>query len=584
MSTFSYKNPTSSTIIFGPTSVTREDVTGTNFSVNGIGGYMEVFRLSDLNWTIPTGTTSGTVYNSGNTIPIHFNVGSPNQLYINDDQISTGRRRLGMLVYVYENNKLYQFNIPNYETLWNNANTSGSITDIGTGYILQNDSNAGLVLMSAWTGSTIEGISGYTSSNANWIYPPNSNDLYITGLTFNNSNYNLTIGRNDGWSATQSLAILASDQTITGGTYNPTTGVGTFTNNTGGTFTVSGFLTGYTDTNVTGGTYSNGNVTFTNSSGGTFTVSGFSTGNTTIHWYSENSASPSISPTATGTGSIAIGDGARAAANYMFVYGNQSGSGTTQAPYAVFLGYNAGLSANKANNSNFLGQSAGQSATNASNSNFFGTNAGKSATSASGSNFFGQSAGQSATIATSSYFFGNSAGSGATNANNSNFFGNSAGYLSTGGQFSNFFGNSAGYGATSAQYSNFFGRESGYNAVNASYSNLFGAYVGKSFTGNDLGSNNIIIGKNISLPNGASDSINIGGVLFGINTYTTLGGDPSIQPTSNGKIGIGVVTSAITNTLHVSGSSNPLRLEGLSGVSIDNPSIVTGKQIGRAHV
>ena len=46
---FQYKNPTSSTILQAPDSVTRTNDTGTNFSVLSIGGYMEVYSLSDLN-------------------------------------------------------------------------------------------------------------------------------------------------------------------------------------------------------------------------------------------------------------------------------------------------------------------------------------------------------------------------------------------------------------------------------------------------------------------------------------------------------------------------------------------------------
>jgi len=65
------------------------------------------------------------------------------------------------------------------------------------------------------------------------------------------------------------------DVTVTGGTYNPSTGEVTFYNNTGGTFNVSGFVTGFTDSYVSGGTYSAGTATFTNTTGGTFTVTGF---------------------------------------------------------------------------------------------------------------------------------------------------------------------------------------------------------------------------------------------------------------------------------------------------------------------
>jgi hypothetical protein len=98
-------------------------------------------------------------------------------------------------------------------------------------------------------------------------------DTYVTGLTFNTGNYNLTIGRNDGVTFTDSLSILAGDLSVTGGTYDIFTGDATFTNNTGGTFVVSGFLVGYTDLLVTGATYNNNTFTFKNSSGGTFDVS-----------------------------------------------------------------------------------------------------------------------------------------------------------------------------------------------------------------------------------------------------------------------------------------------------------------------
>ena len=48
-------------------------------------------------------------------------------------------------------------------------------------------------------------------------------------------------------------------------------------------------------------------------------------------------------------------------------------------------------------------------------------------------------------------------------------------------------------------YSNFFGASAGHSTTNASYSNLFGYQVGKTFSGNNIGGNNIIIGTNISL-------------------------------------------------------------------------------------
>jgi hypothetical protein len=74
---------------------------------------------------------------------------------------------------------------------------------------------------------------------------------------------------------------------VTGGTYNNSTGAATFTNSTGGTFSVTGFTTGTTsgaEIFVTGGTYNNstGTATFRNTTGGTFNVTGFTTGGTEV--------------------------------------------------------------------------------------------------------------------------------------------------------------------------------------------------------------------------------------------------------------------------------------------------------------
>jgi len=107
------------------------------------------------------------------------------------------------------------------------------------------------------------------------------NGQIISGMTFNQTNYDLTIERNDGTNFVQNLGILSSDMTITGGTFDAGTGIATFVNNSGNTFDVTGFLTGMTDTFVTGGTYNAGTATFTNTAGNTFDVNGFFTGGDT---------------------------------------------------------------------------------------------------------------------------------------------------------------------------------------------------------------------------------------------------------------------------------------------------------------
>jgi hypothetical protein len=104
----------------------------------------------------------------------------------------------------------------------------------------------------------------------------------VTGFTFDTGNYQLELEQSNDNNFTVDLSILASDMTITGGTYNSSTGTATFTNNSGGTFDVTGFLTGFTDIYTTGATYdvSTGEATFTRNDGNSYSVSGFYTGYT----------------------------------------------------------------------------------------------------------------------------------------------------------------------------------------------------------------------------------------------------------------------------------------------------------------
>ncbi len=70
----------------------------------------------------------------------------------------------------------------------------------------------------------------------------------------------------------QQVTNLVASVIITGGTYDATTGIITFTNSSGGTFTVSGFVTGLTDTIITGYSYSNNSFTIDQSNGVSFTA------------------------------------------------------------------------------------------------------------------------------------------------------------------------------------------------------------------------------------------------------------------------------------------------------------------------
>jgi hypothetical protein len=143
--------------------------------------------------------------------------------------------------------------------------------------------------------------------NANWgpISGSSSGDyLPLSGGTVTGSTI-FTSGLTATTISATTYYNLPKDIFVTGGTYN--NGSATFTNNSGGTFSVTGLTTPFTggtvsgatnftdgltantisattyynlpkDIFVTGGTYTAGNAIFTNNSGGTFNVSGFAIG------------------------------------------------------------------------------------------------------------------------------------------------------------------------------------------------------------------------------------------------------------------------------------------------------------------
>lgn len=283
---------------------------------------------------------------------------------------------------------------------------------------------------------------------------------------------------------------------------------------------ITGFST--SDIFVTGGTYSSGTTVFTNNTGGTFSVTGFTFGSGG-KWYAENLVGPTILPTALGFSSIAMGESAQANSNDMFVAGSYAGINVT------------------GQKNNFIGYYAGNGATNVYNSNFIGVNAGYGASGASESNIIGDSAGINI-----------------NSVSQSNLIGSGAGQYTANSLYSNFIGNYAGTNCYNVWRCNFIGSHAGQGVSGASYSTFIGVNAGKSFTNNNVLTNNIIIGTNISLPNNSVDSLNIGGVLFGSGTNTDLTGDPIITPTTNGKIGIGVVTP--TARLHVGASTTAAAL------------------------
>jgi hypothetical protein len=198
--------------------------------------------------------------------------------------------------------------------LYTNDNLSANTINAST-YLSGGTNLFNIIQLTEITGGTYNSNSGILSlkkGNDTSVNISGINNYYTTGATLvGNVAY---FNRNDALSAyTLNLTTLIPptpfDVFVTGGTYSNGTTI--FTNNTGGTFSISGFSTGGTgssiftggtvtgptnftgglsantfsattyqnlplDVRVTGGTYSSsaGTATFTNNTGGTFSVSG----------------------------------------------------------------------------------------------------------------------------------------------------------------------------------------------------------------------------------------------------------------------------------------------------------------------
>ena len=175
--------------------------------------------------------------------------------------------------------------------------TTGATYDNNTFTYTNNTGETYSVLFDTVTGLTVNGILSATTISADTYYNL-PKDVFVTGGTYSNGITEF-VNNTGGTFSVSGFYTGATDVFVTGGTYSNGTSV--FTNNTGGTFSVSGFstainfsggsVTGLTattisaatylglplDIRVTGGTYSNGTAVFTNNTGGTFGVSGLTT-------------------------------------------------------------------------------------------------------------------------------------------------------------------------------------------------------------------------------------------------------------------------------------------------------------------
>ena len=138
--------------------------------------------------------------------------------------------------------------------------------------------------------------------------------IVVTGDTSQNpagSSFKATMGQ---------VLDLINPTTITGGTYNPATGTITFYDDIGGTFDVTGLITGFTNTEVTGFTYDSANTfTIFENDGSTHSASINVVTGMTYNGFLQSTGS-----TASGLNSFAFGNNVTSTGNYSFSQGRDN--------------------------------------------------------------------------------------------------------------------------------------------------------------------------------------------------------------------------------------------------------------------
>lgn len=116
--------------------------------------------------------------------------------------------------------------------------------------------NKSSIINSGVTNTVVIGGSNISATTSNTVYVPvlNINDLPSN----DNALSQVLVRANDGTVKYKDISSF-TDMNVTGGTYDVNTGVVTFTNNSGGTFNVTGFTSGMTDSYTTTA-YTVGNV------------------------------------------------------------------------------------------------------------------------------------------------------------------------------------------------------------------------------------------------------------------------------------------------------------------------------------
>lgn len=177
------------------------DTYGTHHSVLGVGGYMEVNSIAERN-ALPVDTVNGIGY----------------------DGISSGQRRMGMLVYVYEEDTIYQLYVA--ESTWSGLTSLGKVTAL--------------------------------SNNSNWKVFVSGTESSGERLTkeFEQSTHGFVVGDVIGYDGSDFLKV----NSVTAGSIEPLGIVTTIIDSNNFKLTFSGYISTAGITDYSGGTLTGGTV------------------------------------------------------------------------------------------------------------------------------------------------------------------------------------------------------------------------------------------------------------------------------------------------------------------------------------
>ena len=393
-----------------------------------------------------------------------------------------------------------------------------------------------------------------------------SGDTYVISGNADAGNQTLTFTNNSGgtFNVTNAAALFSdNDINVTGGTYNPTSGCVTFSTNSGSTFNICGFLTGMTDTYVTGGTLNISNELILDLSNG--------------------SSASAIDLSALVTDELNELIDANTNSNSVVLANQGAGvAATAGTGDGNFVALNGALSGSTGNDNIVIGRNAAKNKIGAAHNIVMGLNAlGSVSTSSPTKNIMiGYRTGFNLYSNTENIMIGYQAGDTTTSNDYSTIIGSYAGLYQY-GDYQTIIGYRAGqddtgYGGTTG-YPTLLGAYAGYNVVGIGNIAIgYEAGYNKSAVTQYSGTNNIILGNGVLLnASGTTRQFVVGG----LDRYL-LSGD--YNTTDRTKLGVNISNNIPTANLQVKGhASDPTTLLVQDG---SNNSLLLLDNVGNLHV